>query len=131
MNYPSTFPEHINTDKLRDAYSRGWNHAHGIACHNVPTLGDKLLTDSMGRVTVNTDNIREIHESLCYEAEMNSRDYSPWEHTASWINEHGEGSDNEPGSYELWQAYDDGVTDSITADLSTYTDEDYGINEQD
>ena len=81
----------------------------------------------MGRVTVDADNIREIHESLCHDAEMNARDYSPWEFTASWINEHGEGSDDAPSADELWEAYDMGVSDSIGADLSTYNDDDYGI----
>lgn len=127
MNYPSTFPDTLTNDAQREAYSRGWNHAHGIACHNVPTLGDRLNLDSMGRVTVDADNIREIHESLCYESEMAARDYSPWEFTASWINEHGEGSDDAPSADELWEAYDLGVSDSIGADLATYDNDDYGI----
>lgn len=39
-NYPDTVPEAFATDSaLASAYRRGWNHGHGLACHNVPTLG--------------------------------------------------------------------------------------------
>lgn len=125
MNYPSTFPKHIEGDKMREAYSRGWNNGHGIACHNVPTIGERIFSESLGRVTVDADNVGEVHESLCFEAEMNSRDFSPWEFTASWINEHGEGTEEDPSADELWSAYDEGVADAIRADLATYTEEDY------
>lgn len=125
MNYPTTYPENINTDALKVAYSRGWYHAHGISCHNVPTLGERLNLDGMGRITVDLDNVREVHQELCYDAEMSARDYSPCEITASWINEHGEGDEEKESAEELWGAYDQGVADSIAADLATYTDEDY------
>ena len=32
-----------------------------------------------------------------------------------------------PTADEMWEAFDAGIADSITADLATYTDEDYGI----
>ena len=60
-------------DLLADAYQRGWNHGHGIACHNVPTLGQRLWSDSLGRVTVDAENCREVHEAICHEAVDNSR----------------------------------------------------------
>lgn len=123
-NYPKTIPTQYSANEpLAEAYSRGWNHGHGFACHNVPRLGDKLFVDSMGRVTVDADNIREIHQSLCFEAESNSRSYSPFEFTAHEFNE------NEELSEELWEAFDNGIADSIFADLETYTDSDYGIDE--
>lgn len=116
-NYPTVNPF---TGDLADAYARGWNHGHGIACHNVPRLGDKLFCDSLGRVTVDADNIREVHQSLCYEAESNSRSYSPFEFIAHEFNE-------SQDSEALWEAFETGANDAIAADLATYTDEDYGL----
>ena len=106
-----------------EAYQLGWNHGHGFACHNVPKLGAKLWTDGLGRVTVDPDNIREVHASLCYEAESNSRQFSPFEFIAHNFNEAGDNADS------LWEAFDAGIADSISADLATYTDSDYGIEE--
>lgn len=115
--------EYARGKNLRRAYCMGWNHGHGIACHNVPTLGANLWCESLGRVTVTAENIREVHESACFEAEQNSRQYSPFEFTASEFN-------NARNSEALWEAYESGITDSIRADLAEYTDEDYGIVEK-
>ncbi len=124
-NSPKTVPHPWQGDDLlTDAYKRGWNHGHGIACHNVPTLGDKLFVDDMGRVTVDAENIRDIHQSLCFAAESGSRDYSPFEFTAHEFNE----SEYAEG---LWEAFDAGINDAIMDDLATYTDEDYGIEPDD
>lgn len=77
----------------------------------------------MGEITIDADNIREAHQSLCFEAESNSRSYSPFEFTAHEFNE------NEELSEELWGAFDDGISDAIFTDLESYTDSDYGIDE--
>ncbi len=112
----------FETEHERDAYARGYNHGHGIACHNVPTMGDEIFCDSLGHVTVDEENIREVHEALCYEAESSSRDYSPFEFTAHEFNSLGEFDAD-----DAWAAFDEGVADAIRDDLATYTDEDYGI----
>ncbi len=101
-NYPETNPF---TGALADAYARGWNHGHGIACHNVPELGATVWCDTLGRVTVGADNIRS---------------YSPFEFTAHEFNE-------SEDSEALWSAFDQGIADAIAADLAEYTDEDYRI----
>jgi hypothetical protein len=120
-SYPSTVPFHYSGDDLlTDAYRRGWNHGHGIACHNVPSIGAKLSTEDMGRVTVDASNIRDVHASECYAAESNSRCYSPFEFTANEFNESEYHED-------LWEAFEAGTNDAIQADLETYTDDDYGI----
>jgi len=110
------------TDDLSLAYAwnKGYNRGHGIACHNVPQLGAKLFSEALGRVTVDADNIREVHESACFEAESNSRDFSPFEFTAAEFNR-SEDAD------ALWEAYDYGIAAAIHDDLATYSDEDYGI----
>jgi hypothetical protein len=125
---PSNLPQSIpspynNNEKTIDAYKTGWNHGHGIACHNVPVIGYSTWTDGLGSVIVDADNIREVHQSMCFEAESNSRQYSPFEFTAHEFNE------DEEYSEELWAAFNDGVYDSIIADLETYSDADYGIDE--
>lgn len=126
-SYPKTVPHPFENDTLlRSAYRRGWNHGHGFACHNVPKLGDRLWVESLGRVTVDRDNIREVHESLCYAAESNSRQFSPFEFVAREFNS----ADEEIGegvTESLWEAFEAGISDSIGADLATYTDADYVI----
>lgn len=102
------------------AYDRGWNHGHGIACHNVPTIGATVRTEDSERIEVTADNIREIHASECHSAADNSRSYTPFEFTASEFNE----SDD---SEALWSAFETGTGDAIAADLETYSDRDYGI----
>lgn len=135
-SYPETIPAEYSRDDLSDAYKRGWNHGHGIACHNVPSIGDKLFVEDMGRVTVDAENIREVHASNCYAAESNSRCYSPFEFTAHAFNsaENDESgawdADKEGLSQELWEAFEAGTNDAISADLSEYTDEDYGIEKE-
>jgi len=132
-NAPTTIPAAFTAPHLEDAYRRGWNHGHGIACHNVPTLGDKLFSDGLGRITVDADNIREVHADCCYSAESNSRSYSPFEFTAHEFNsaetdDDGEhDADKEGDSDALWEAFEAGTNDAISADLAEYTDSDYGI----
>jgi hypothetical protein len=111
----------FTTEAERDAYSAGFQHGHGIACHNVPTLGETVWTEDMGRVVVTAENIREIHLSECYAAENNSRSFSPFEFIAHDLNE-------SQDSEALWTAFEQGVSDAILHDLSGYTDEDYGSN---
>ncbi len=119
--------EYDKNDTVRNAYAKGFNHGHGFACHNVPEMGAKLFVENLGRVTVNEENIREVHESLCFAAESNSRDFSPWEFTAHEFNSLGEDEDCECTSEEAWEAYEAAVSAAIFGDLETYTDEDYGI----
>ncbi len=132
-NSPETIPAEFIRPDLESAYRRGWNHGHGIACHNVPTLGEKLFVQDMGRVVVDAENIREVHANHCHEAEGNSRSYSPFEFTAHEFNmaETDEGGqwnpDKEGLSAQLWEAFESGANDAIAADLSEYSDSDYGI----
>ncbi len=127
-----TIPAQFSSNEtLSNSYKMGWNHGHGIACHNVPKLGAKIFTDGMGRVTVDSENIREVHESICYEAEINSRDFSPFEFTAHELNSlDDEENENEISSEEAWEAFEAGTSDAISADLATYSDEDYGIENE-
>lgn len=127
-SYPDKIPtEYADNETLADAYTRGWNHGHGFACHNVPRLGDKIWSDSLGRVTVDAENIREVHAANCWQAEDGSRCYSPFEFTAHEFNEYGEGGDGNLASDDVWEAFEEGTGDAIAADLAEYTDEDYGI----
>ena len=126
-NYPDTIPEaYASDEKLVDAYKRGWNHGHGIACHNVPELNKEYWTDGEGRLVADVDSIRDVHAQLCYAAESNSRQYSPFEFTAHEFNE-AEDEAGESLSDDLWEAFEAGTNDAIAADLEGYDDEDYGI----
>lgn len=125
MTHPYSIPDQYKDapEMVRDAYDLGLNAGHGIACHNVPDLDSKVSTWSEGSVIVDADNIRDIHETLCFEGESNSRSFSPFELTAAEFND----SDD---SDSLWEAYDDGVTYAIQADIASYSDEDYGIDSE-
>jgi hypothetical protein len=118
MNYPETIPAAFASDStLERAYRLGWNHGHGIACHNVPSIGDAIDRSidwiGLGK-TVTPENIAEYHECICYAAEINSREYSPFEFIAHEFNE----SDD---ANELWEAFESGVADSIRNDLKSYS----------
>ena len=119
-SYPTSIPAAYAD--YADAYRTGWNQGHGIACHNVPKLGVTLWIDAFGRVTVDADNIREVHEAACFEAEERARSYSPWRQMGYEFR----ATDLEEAA-TLWEAYEAGVADAIAADIATYTDDDYGI----
>jgi hypothetical protein len=118
MNYPEQIPAVYSADSaLERAYRLGWNHGHGIACHNTPSIGDSIDRSidwiGLGKV-VTAENIAEYHECICYAAEINSREYSPFEFIAHEFNE----SDD---ANELWEAFESGVSDSIRNDLKSYS----------
>ena len=52
---------------LERAYRLGRNHGHGIACHNVPSIGDSICRSidwiGLGK-TVTEDNAKDYHEAL-------------------------------------------------------------------
>ena len=158
--YPDTIPAQFAAcEYLADAYRRGWNHGHGTACHNVPTIGETYWTEAEGRVTADADNVRDVHAMLTHAAADGARCYSPFEFTASEFNgmqdggwfimeEEGprgpfdtreeaeaeaDGGEDEiaelPSADEMWQAFEEGTADAIAADLAEYDDEDYGIEE--
>jgi hypothetical protein len=118
MNYPETIPAFYASDStLERAYRLGWNHGHGIACHNVPEIGDTIsrCVDYVGLgKTVTAENIAEYHELPCFAAESGSRDYSPFEFIAHEFNE-------SEDSESLWEAFESGIADSIRADLKSYS----------
>lgn len=133
-NYPTTIPKAFTKhEDLEDAYRRGWNHGHGIACHNVPTLGETYWLDGEGKLTADVENIREVHLHLCHAAADNSRCYSPFEFLAHEFNERPseyeerEEGDDTPSREAMWYAFEEGTADAIAADLNEYDDEAYGI----
>jgi hypothetical protein len=77
-----------------------------------------------------------VHQSLCYSAETNSRCFSPFEFTAHEFNSAETDAaghwvpELEGLSEQLWEAFERGTSDAIAADLSTYDDEDYGIEDE-
>lgn len=117
MNYPQSIPAAYQSEDLERAYRLGWNHGHGIACHNVPSIGDSIdrSVDWIGLgKTVTEENIVEYHGLLCHAVADSSREYSPFEFIAHEFNE----SDD---SESLWEAFESGVSDSIREDLKGYS----------
>lgn len=118
IEIPAAYAADSSLDR---AYRIGWNHGHGIACHNVPSIGDSICRSidwiGLGK-TVTEENAKEYHEALCFAAESGSREYSPFEFIAHEFNQ----SDD---SEALWEAFEAGVSDSIHSDLKGYSVEDY------
>lgn len=92
LEIPRKYP---GNEKLSNAYQLGFNRGSGFAACNVPTLGETVLTEGMGQVTVDAENIREVHLDSCWAAESNNRQYSPFEFIASEFN----GADDEDGEH--------------------------------
>lgn len=117
MTYPQSIPAAYQSNDLERAYRMGWNHGHGTACHTVPSIGDRICPSidwiGLGK-TVTSENIAEYHELLCFAAESNSREYSPFEFVAHEFNE-------SEDSESLWEAFESGVSDSIREDLKGYS----------
>lgn len=121
-------PQHLELTPAEAAlyeryYRMGHRHANGIACCNVPRIGDRIDRSvdyiGLGKV-VTAENAKEYHELLCYAAEQHSRQYSPFERTAHEIN-----SDEVLGSEYAWDAFDSGVADCIGEERDNYTEDDY------
>jgi len=109
------------TEYEREAFAAGYDHAHGIACHNVPKIGETYWLEDIASVTPETaEQAKEIHSLLCFAAEMNARCFSPWEYIAKEIN-----SLDEDSCDTAWKAYDAGVEAAIFHDLDGYTSDDY------
>lgn len=136
-NRPKTIPEAYKAhEDLEQAYSLGWRHGHGCAACNIPAIGDKIspCIDWVGLGDeVDADNIREYHDVLAHAGADNSRQYSPFEFTAHEFNEHPseysirEDGDDTPSAEACWEAFEEGTTDAIRAELAEFTSEDYGI----
>jgi hypothetical protein len=101
------------TEAQQDAYLRGFDRGFNCASwQDLPEIGSKVRTESDGRVTVSEDNQWDVVQSAAYESESNDRQYSPFEFTASEFNE------SEDESDELWEAFDNGISAGILANIS-------------
>lgn len=105
---PDAVPSDYQGGSIEAAYRQGWSAGHGVACHCVPSLGDRIRPDidyvGLGRV-VNAANIREWHELLCH-AQVT------------------------PGEFETLadeEAWEAGKQAAIAADLAEYENEQYGL----
>lgn len=105
-------------EEVAYAFIWGWQCGHGLACHNVPQIGKTYWTAWEGKSLCTTENAKDLHECLCFEAESNARQFSPWETLARDMN-----ADANPDL--AWEAYEEGVRESIWADIASYTEEDY------
>ena len=125
MNIP-TPPYDLNADELaawKEYYTYGYQNGHGIACHTVPRVGNKIdrSVDYLGLgPNVTLDNAKDYHQALCYAAEAKERDCFRFVFTAKELY----GETRLPADI-AWNAYNSGVADAIGHDLSSYTDEDY------
>ena len=101
--------------KSEDAYLRGFDRGYNCASwQDLPEIGDSIWTDSDGRVTVDDDNMWDVVQSLAYTAELGDRDFSPFEFTAAEFNR----ADGEEDSEELWEAFEEGISDGIHSNIS-------------
>ena len=80
--------------------TRGYNIA---SWQDLPEIGAEIPkhVDWVGYGKVSKENIRDVWELLCAEAESNSRQFSPFEFTAKELNDLAE---TKP--YDPWEVYD-------------------------
>ena len=102
----------FKTPTTKDAYERGFERGYNCASWiDVPEVGSVIWTDSDGRVTIDEDNQWDVVSSLAYENESNDREFSPFEFTASEFNK-------ARNSDARWEAFDEGIADGISANVS-------------
>ena len=99
-------------ESVQDAYLRGFERGYNCASwQDLPEIGTQVWTESDGKVTVDADNMWDVVASCAYESESGDRQFSPFEFTASEFNGDEENSD------ELWEAFDSGISDGISANV--------------
>lgn len=97
----------------QECFAAGYNSAHGLVCHNTPTVGQTVrIPDDLEPITVTYDNLIDVTQQLSHAAEEHSRQFSPWEQIASRINAM---DPDDPLHY--WNIYDEGVALAILHDL--------------
>lgn len=91
----------------QEIYNWGKSHAQGIPENNWTDAIEKAV--SKGYTWEDDyDRIEEIYSEFCYDAEENSRQYSPFEFLAEELNELAE---TKP--YDPWEVFDDAITKYI------------------
>jgi hypothetical protein len=95
----------------REIYNAGKERGYNIASwQDIPTIGDSIPRhiDWVGYKVVDADNLRDVWEMYCGEAESMNREYSPFEFTAHDLNEKQEKVD-----YDVWQEFERGIARGI------------------
>ena len=97
----------------KDIREAGFNRGHNIASwQDMPEIGDKVdkYIDWFGYDVVDQDNILDVCVLYANAAEENDRQYSPFEFTASELNEI---TDSKP--YDVWQVFDEAIQAGMLA----------------
>ena len=104
--------------EAEDAYLKGFDRGFNCASwQDLPEVDSVVRTDSDGRVTVDEGNMWDVVQSLAYESESNDRQFSPFEFTAAEFNVADEDEESEVSTDELWEAFDEGISDGISANI--------------
>ncbi len=95
-----------------EANDRGKDRGIEVSsCIDMPVIGQSIekhdLPNFVGMVK-SLDDCKEVFLEMAFESESNSRQFSPFEHTASEINGH-----EEFEAAELWDAFDEGITENF------------------
>ena len=101
------------TENTQDAYLRGFDRGYNCAYwQDLPELGVTVWTESDGKIVVDEENQWDVVQDAAFDAEQNSRQFSPFEFTAAEFNS------SEDDSEELWDAFDAGIGDGIQANIA-------------
>ena len=93
-----------------DAYSRGYDAGYNAAVYCEVGHQDKREANC-GCDDDGTTECEDCLSAAAFDSEQNARNFSPFEFTASAINE-------DDDSDELWESYDDGVAKGIKAGIA-------------
>ena len=97
----------------KEIYKKGYNRGFYIASlQDCPEIGTKIELDNFKGVIKDILDLEEVFEEMCYDAEINDRDFSPFEFTAKELNDLEETED-----YEVWEEFEKGITDGINKNI--------------
>lgn len=85
---------------------KGYYHCQGIPEHNWRDAVDKSVEEN----TEDFSEVEDYYNNLCYEAELGSREYSPFEFTPRDLNDL---ENDESIDFEVWEAFEEGISKYI------------------
>jgi hypothetical protein len=98
-----------------EVYQAGVDRGRSVASWvDLPEMGTVVrpfeLPDFNGEIET-VDNAAEVFHSQAYEAELNDRQFSPFEFTAADLN-----AVDGTADFEVWEVFEEGISDGIHAE---------------
>ena len=104
-----------------EVYQMGFERGENLASwQDLPEIGTEIKTfevrDFIGTIE-DVSDAEEVFLSICWEAESNNRDFSPFEFTCKDLNDYEETAD-----FEVWEAFEEGISEGVVANWNSRKD---------